>query len=113
MTSQERIIVIFDNVKLEIGDNVNVSDDLVKRYVTKIYAQACEVTNYNTESLPISFDETIVDVVVEAIHRKKSEGIASESDITGSSTYSFSDTKKSLKSKLKGKKNPKSITGVF
>lgn len=113
MFEKERLDSLFKNVRLEIGVNNNIPDELILRYCEKGLCIASEVTYYNVASLPIQFNESIINAIVETIQRKTNEGIKSFNNASGSYNFTFEDIEDSLRKKLKGKKNPLSLIGKY
>ncbi|MFI3251863.1 MAG: hypothetical protein R3Y60_01855 [bacterium] len=113
MLLDERLTLLSKNVRIEIGINNNVSDELIIRYCEKGINIASEVTFYDVASLPIMFNESIINAVVETIQKRNNEGLSNFSNISGSYTYSYQDMEQSLRKKLRNKRNPMSLVGKF
>lgn len=104
----ELVANIVEQVKLELDDN-SVKDNVIKHYVEKSIKLASHITNF--DNMPTEFAPYIVDVVVEALNRRTNEGVSNKSALGVSTTFVYNDIEKSLKAKLKGKRNPRSLVG--
>lgn len=100
-----------NSVKNRIGENPNISDETIKELITSYSNIACVETGY--KKLPKYFYEYIVNAVVESYERMGNEGMTNRSELGVNTTYAYKDIEDSLKSKLKGKKNPRMFLGYW
>lgn len=102
---------MLDKVKIELGSNFNINDEIINYYIEKCTNIAKETLGYST--LPSSVEDVVVSAVVECINRRENEGTKSKSALGVSTTFSYNDIEDSLKKKLKGKRNPMNLVGKW
>ena len=102
---------MLDKVKIELGSNFKIGDDVIQYYIDKCTEVALNATGYI--KLPSNLDCYVVSAVVECINSRENEGTKSKSALGVSTTFSYNDIEESLKSKIKGKRNPMNLLGRY
>lgn len=102
---------MLEKVKIELGSNFKIGDDVIQYYINKCTDIALGATGYI--ELPSSLECYVVSAVVECINRRENEGTKSKSALGVSTTFSYNDIEESLRNKVKGKRNPMNLIGRY
>lgn len=89
----------------------DLDDELIEEYIN--HALSIAELECSCKYVPKRIQYIVVDTVVECIERRGHEGFSNRSELSTTTSYFFKDLEDSLKSKLKGKKNPNRLIGIL
>jgi hypothetical protein len=99
------------DIKVRLGEDNQVNDEVIQSLIADYTTIVCNETYY--ESLPKNFIPYVKSAVIESCQRLGHEGMSSRSELSVTTGYSYKDIEESIRSKVKGKKNPKAFLGYW
>jgi hypothetical protein len=102
---------LISDVKTVLGDDCNITDESIKLYVNTYAKIVCTETCY--KELPTEFIPYVLSATVESCQRQGNEGMASRSELSVSTSYSYKDIEESIRNKVRGKRNPRAFLGYW